>query len=130
MIQTEYNPIDREGLAAISRPIQMALKMTGEDATVNQKLLSLYSRAVQAVTGSHPVAWRTVKEWNARGMRVKKGEKAFKLWSAPKRSKADKTEAKKVDDKTGNIVTTETFTGDEARAKYFLCCLFCDAQTE
>lgn len=72
----------RAELKELSQPFKPLLK-TGVIKCINEGLRRIYSDQGHTVL-------KTLKEWNAEGMRVKKGEHACLLWGAPVSStKAD-----------------------------------------
>jgi hypothetical protein len=84
--------------------------------TINDVVLSIY----ESETGSKE--WKTFKQWKEEGFQVKKGEKAFYVWGAPRTSK-NKTE--------GSQENGTTLSELEQKFQYWpTCCLFHEKQVE
>lgn len=55
-----------------------ALKKIGAIETVNEGLINIYTNPIHQY-------FKSYKQWQAEGLQVKKGEKAFLLWGCPKK---------------------------------------------
>jgi len=73
----------RQILSQLSRPLQMIRKMTGENVTVNEILITTYQN-------SQHQQFNTYQGWKKEGKQVKKGAKAFCVWG--RKRKNDKKE--------------------------------------
>jgi|GEM_PF-6264496 len=84
--------------------------------TINDILIGKY----QAAAGAK--SFKTFNQWKEEGFSVKKGEKAFRLWSAPIKAK------KEIE--LVNIDTQEVETGEENYKLWAMCCVFNEFQVE
>lgn len=66
----------REELKAISKGLGVLVKEGAIDS-INEGLIALYTK------GEHQ-NFKSYRQWQAEGMQVKKGEKAFLLWAKPR----------------------------------------------
>ena len=79
------NPMNREKLAALCGPVKPFIKMM--DKTVNEWLKEEYQAAIESAINEPTLCdWDTFKGWKKRGRSVYKGEKGFKVWSAPQKT--------------------------------------------
>jgi hypothetical protein len=65
----------REELKGLSQPFRAMVKEGAIDS-INEGLKGIYSDKGHTTL-------KTLKQWNAEGMKVKKGEHAFLLWGSP-----------------------------------------------
>ena len=99
----------RDELKALSKVAKLAITMGGEERTVNEILITMY-------TDAENKEFQTLQQWSAKGYKVKKGSKSFLVWGKPKNRQNEETK------KT---------TSDEDEEKFFpLCYLFSNAQVE
>ena len=75
----------REELKALSRVVK-PLVDAGDFTHVNAAIVATYK-----ATGIH-TEFKTIRQWNEEGRRVKKGSKAFVVWGSPKKTKRDEDE--------------------------------------
>lgn len=73
-------------LRAYSMGAKKMVKLMGGEVTVNDVLLQTYADMADSKDFS------TYKGWKAKGKQVKKGEKAFVIWSRPIKSKKTKAQ--------------------------------------
>lgn len=111
----------RAELIALSKVAQESAALmaatTGEKPTVNEILLMMYKEQ----TGCND--FRRFNEWKAAGYKVKKGEKAFRVWGAPIRAKKASEDSQADDAKEGE--------GEDSSYKHWpMCCLFNESQVE
>ncbi len=84
------------------------------EVTINSILLGIYEKQ----TG-HSV-YKTFKEWKDEGYTVNKGERSYRVWSAPRKG-VDKCEV--------TVVSTgEQKTVEDTYKFWAMCCLFHDGQ--
>jgi hypothetical protein len=96
----------REHLSSLSREVKQ-LVATGEYNNINEALLSIYKEQ----TGAKE--FNTFWNWKNEGYQIKKGEKAFLIWSKPR-----------------NLKTTQPDTTKDEFKFYGLCYLFSDLQVD
>ncbi len=90
---SKYEGLDRAQFYALSDKIQTAKVLQGIEAGVNELLLQLYKKDIQETTGENPGPAKTFHQWKEEGRKVRKGSKAFKIYSRPKSEiKAEKGE--------------------------------------
>ncbi len=133
-VQVTSNPLNflitsKEDLAAFchAHNLSALIKLAGDsEFSVNDILLSLYKDDVINITGHCPTEWGTFKQWKEKGYKIKKGEKAFRVWSRPD-TKYTNT------DESGKKVYKETYApqdGDKVLKLWHTACLFHDGQVE
>lgn len=66
----------RQELKALSKGVGILIKAGAVDS-INEGLIEIYTK------GDHK-EFKSYRQWQADGMQVKKGEKAFLLWAKPK----------------------------------------------
>lgn len=99
----------REELKALSKGLDSLIKEEVY-STVNEAIIDIYYKK-----NGHQV-FNTFMEWKELGQSVKKGEKAFVLWSSPKKKAKQKAEAPE---------------GETDEYKFFgLCYVFSNLQVE
>ncbi len=106
----------REELKELSQPLKALVKV-GALASINEGLKSIYE--VQGHTELN-----TLKGWNKKGFRVKKGAKALILWAEPKNiSKKDKEQNNRKEDNKEE--------SQEDKGNFFpICFVFSNLQVE
>lgn len=72
----------REELKALSRAVK-PLVAQGDFENVNAAIVASYK-----AEGGH-TEFKTIRQWNEDGKRIKKGSKAFVVWGSPKKSTRD-----------------------------------------
>lgn len=99
----------RDELKALSKTAKLAITMSGEEKTVNEFLIEMYTNAENK-------EFHTLHQWSAKGFKVKKGSKSFLVWGKPKDHQKQQAEQKPT---------------EEDEDKFFpLCYLFSNAQVE
>ena len=71
----------KQWLSQVSKQIKPLCELGG--LTVNQAIL-------EAVYKGGNLEWNTFNTWKKKGFKVKKGEKAFPLWSSPQKGSSTK----------------------------------------
>jgi hypothetical protein len=69
----------RHGLIELSQCAKVLVK-EGVFSSVNEALLAMYA------DGTEINEFNTLKQWNEKGYRVRKGEKAFLVWGQPRQA--------------------------------------------
>lgn len=90
--------------------------------TTNDIIKELYEGDVEEKTGTRPKTWATFNQWKEKGYRVKKGEKAFRVWSRPNPVKSK--------DANGNPITETAADSAESEKHFFVACIFNEMQVE
>ena len=88
--------------------------LAAASVTINYILIGFYTKR----TG-HSI-FKTFKEWQDEGYTVNKGEKSFRVWSAPRKG------TKEIE--TTVIATGEVQTKEDNYEFWGMCCLFHDGQ--
>lgn len=74
----------RTALKTISNLVKEKVQ-AGEFPTINSAIVAKYAEGYQSVE------FKTLKQWNEQGKRVKKGEKAFPIWGRPQQKEIEET---------------------------------------
>ena len=90
--------------------------------TMNDLIKNLYAGDVEEKTGTRPQQWATFKQWKEKGYSVKKGEKAFRVWSRPNPVKGK--------DENGQVITETAADSAESEKHFFIACIFNELQVE
>ncbi len=120
---TEQTRQKRAHLVVLSQGAKMAVKMGAYDS-VNEALLAMYR-------GDNPgvIFFKTFQQWKKEGFMVKKGEKAFLIWGAPR-----KINKKKENSTTETPETTEqpaNLSGTSSKKSFYpVCYLFSNLQVQ
>lgn len=80
----------RDFLKQLSAPFRL-MKKEGAISTINEGLKELY-----AEDGHTDL--NTLRQWNRKGMNVKKGEKALMLWGAPRKFEVVNADTSEIDE--------------------------------
>ena len=114
---------DRATLAKFCQANHLAeTKKIMPHLTTNDLIKELYAGDVEEKTGQRPQTWATFKQWQAKGYAVKKGEKAFRVWSRPNPVKGK--------DENGKPITETAADSAESEKHFFVACIFHNGQVE
>lgn len=91
---------------------EQILLATGEELTINQTLILIHKEVSGAST------FKTFNEWKEAGFKVKRHEKAFRVWAKPRKGLVK------------NDAPKDTQTDEEKYSFYPMCCLFNELQVE
>lgn len=122
---------DKDQFFAYANTIQLPEGMSyadltdGECDTKNEYLIYIYSESLASQYGIsvHDIEFKTFKQWKEEGRKIKKGSKAYSVFSAPKKIKARATEQDQKSQQPAGEDDKKT------RKVYFRCCLFVNLDT-
>jgi hypothetical protein len=80
-------PMSRSQFFEFSNKCKQIVEMEDDERTVNEFMVDVYTTAIEKKTGEAPNRWETFNGWKQLGYKVEPGERAYKVWSSPKKMK-------------------------------------------